>query len=64
MNFSKHCDLCDYQKVNLTIGTTCGLTNLKPTFKDTCVDINLDLKLLEKLKVLSIEVERTRRKKL
>ena len=36
---AKHCDLCEYPKRNLKNGLTCGLTDKKPDFKDSCSDI-------------------------
>ena len=36
---AKHCDLCKYPKRDLKKGLTCGLTNKKPTFDNTCPDL-------------------------
>lgn len=36
---TKHCDKCEFPKMNLETGLTCGLTNNKPDFKVFCPDI-------------------------
>ena len=63
MNLARHCDLCDNQKTSLKVGTTCGLTDRKPYFKDTCCDILLDEKFQRKLENYNLELERINKTK-
>ena len=63
MNPTRHCDLCDHQKKDLKIGTTCGLTDRKPEFNGTCAKIKLNEKFENKLKMVNIEYHNIKRKK-
>jgi len=63
MNLTRHCELCDNQKTDLKIGTTCGLTDRKPEFNKTCAKIELNEKFENKLKTVNIEYENYKRKK-
>ena len=63
MIFSKHCSLCENEIINLEKGLTCKLTSRKPEFENTCSEINLDNKFLEKLEFANLEFERIRRNK-
>ncbi|WP_411768112.1 hypothetical protein [Winogradskyella sp. A3E31] len=56
---SRHCDLCEHPKRDLKNGLTCGLTNKKPDFKNTCPDILLDKIFQEKLEDVNLELKRT-----
>ncbi len=51
MNFSKHCDLCENEMTSFEKGLTCKLTKKKPEFENTCSEIKLDEKFLEKLEI-------------
>lgn len=53
----RHCDLCDHQKLSLKEGSLCGLTNKKPNFNKTCVKINFNSSLLNRLEDTFIEYE-------
>ena len=63
MDLARHCELCDNQKINLEVGTTCGLTERKPEFNKTCSKIELNEKFEKKLKSVNIEYENIKRKK-
>ena len=63
MELARHCELCDHQKVNLQVGTTCGLTDRKPEFYRTCSKITLREKFDNKLKIVNIDYEKVKRKK-
>lgn len=63
MNLARHCDLCDHQKRDLKIGTTCGLTHRKPEFNSTCTKIELNEKFENKLKIVNIEYHNIKQKK-
>ena len=63
MNLTRHCELCDHEKKDFKIGTTCGLTNRKPEFHKTCAKIKLTDKFEHKLKSVNIEYENFERKK-
>ncbi|WP_055437372.1 hypothetical protein [Lacinutrix algicola] len=63
MSFSKHCDLCENEITSFEKGLTCKLTNRKPDFKNTCSDITLDEKFLEKLERTNLELEMLLRNK-
>jgi hypothetical protein len=63
MDLTRHCELCDNQKTDLKIGTTCGLTDRKPEFNKTCTKIKLTDKFENKLKSVNIEYENFKRKK-
>ncbi|GAB5400603.1 MAG: hypothetical protein Aureis2KO_21880 [Aureisphaera sp.] len=58
-----HCALCEHEQKSLKDGLTCGLTNKKPTFENTCSYIKLDGKFQNKIEAVTIELERIRRKK-
>ena len=60
---AKHCDLCEHPKRDLQNGLTCGLTNKKPDFKNTCPDILLDKIFQEKLEDIHLEIKRITQKK-
>ena len=53
----KHCNLCEYAKRDLATGLTCGLTNKKPSFKDSCPDIKISNSAKENLHGLTNQVE-------
>ncbi|UGS24796.1 hypothetical protein [Flavobacterium channae] len=63
MDLARHCELCDNQKINLKVGTTCALTEKKPEFNKTCTKIELNEKFENKLKSVNIEYENIKRKK-
>ena len=62
MNPTRHCELCDKQKTDLKVGTTCGLTDRKPEFNKTCAKIELNEKFENKLKKVNIEYENFKRR--
>lgn len=64
MDLARHCDLCDNQETSLKLGTTCRLTNRKPEFNKTCSKIELNEKFENKLKLVNIQYESIKRKKL
>ena len=53
----RHCDLCDHQKLSLKEGNLCGLTNKKPHFLNTCINIKLNKKLQENTADILIDYE-------
>lgn len=59
----KHCDLCQHTKRSLKSGMTCGLTNKKPMFKDTCPDIKFSNLFKENLFELLNQIQYTKNKK-
>ncbi len=63
MDLTRHCELCDHQKISLKQGTTCGLTGRKPDFHGTCSKITLREKFEEKLKSVNVAYENIKRKK-
>mgnify|MGYP001419952093 CR=1 FL=1 len=64
MDLTRHCELCDNQKIDLKTGTTCGLTDRKPEFNKTCAKIKLTDKFENKLKSVNVEYENFKRKKI
>ena len=60
---AKHCDLCAYSKRSLENGLTCGLTNKKPTFKNTCPSIEFSKSLRDYLPELLNKIEQLRKRK-
>lgn len=64
MDLAAHCELCDHQLTTLKFGTTCGLTERKPEFNITCMKIELHDKFEKKLKLVNIEYENLKRRKL
>ena len=63
MHLTKHCNLCDHQSVSLNEGTTCSLTNKKPTFNRTCSKIELKEKFENIIKSSNVEFEKLKRNK-
>jgi len=63
MDLSKHCNLCDNQKVDFKKGTTCALTNRKPEFNNTCAKIELNEKFEGKVKDVNIRYQKANRAK-
>lgn len=61
MNLARHCELCDYQEINFKNGTTCRLTNQKPTFHKTCSKIKLSNKFEDKIRNVNVEYKRIKR---
>ena len=49
MERARHCELCDHQQVTLKEGSLCGLTERKPDFNRTCIQISLSEKFRQKL---------------
>lgn len=64
MNLTKHCELCDLQKYNIKTGTTCSLTDKKPSFNKTCIKIELNDKFENKLKEINVKYEKIKSEKL
>ena len=60
---AKHCDLCEYPKRDLKNGLTCGLTNKKPDFKETCPDILLDKSFQSKIESSNLELHKKNKSK-
>ncbi|GAB4156951.1 MAG: hypothetical protein Tsb0033_08210 [Winogradskyella sp.] len=58
MELTKHCQLCDHQKVDFKTGSICGLTNRKPEFLNKCVNAKLESKLQSKIETTNIEYQR------
>ena len=61
MSFSKHCNLCEYERTSLEKGLICKLTNRNPDFKNTCPSIKLDKLFQEKLEMSNLELELLRK---
>ncbi len=61
MHLIHHCELCDHQKVNLKEGSICGITQRKPNFHRTCLQISLSEKFEEKLKRANIEYQKVQK---
>ncbi|MFC0605261.1 hypothetical protein [Winogradskyella pulchriflava] len=57
MDVTKHCKLCDYQKIDFKTGTYCGLTNRKPEFHGKCVNAKFDNKLEYEINSINVEYE-------
>lgn len=64
MNFKEHCNLCDNIKISLQDGITCGLTDKKPVFNQTCPNILLGKEFEKKIGLLHIELESLKNRKL
>ena len=60
---AKHCDLCKFPRRDLKNGLTCGLTDEKPTFKNTCPDIKFSNSFRNRLPELSAQIEDLRKQK-
>ena len=60
---SKHCELCEHEKRNLKDGLTCGLTNKKPPFENSCSDIKFSNAFKGYLPELLRQIEQLRKKK-
>jgi hypothetical protein len=58
MHQARHCELCDHQTVTLKDGTICGLTDRKPDFHRTCLNIALNEKFEEKLKLSNVQYQK------
>jgi len=54
---SKHCKLCKHEKRNLNDGLTCGLSNKKPTFENTCSNIKFSKAFKKHLPELLNQIE-------
>lgn len=63
MDLARHCELCDHQKIDLRQGTTCGLTDKKPSFNTTCIQIALNEKFESKLKEININYQKLKDEK-
>ncbi len=63
MNITRHCDLCNHQKIDLINGSTCGLTDKKPEFTKTCNKIDFHDKLESKLKEVNIKYQKIKNEK-
>lgn len=59
----KHCDLCLHSARSLKSGMTCGLTDKKPIFENTCPDIKFSNVFKENTTELLSELEVVKRKK-
>lgn len=64
MDLTRHCTLCDHQQKNLSIGTTCGLTNRKPEFNKSCFKIELNQKFEDQLKDVNIRYRKLQKNQL
>ena len=60
---AKHCDLCKFPRRDLKNGLTCGLTDMKPTFKNTCPDIEFSNSFKNHLPELLGQIEHVRKQK-
>jgi hypothetical protein len=58
MEITKHCQLCNHQKVDFKTGTICGITDRKPEFVNKCVNAKLDSKLENKIETTNVEYQR------
>lgn len=52
---ARHCELCDNRVFDLLTGTTCGLTQQKPTFNQKCPDIKFENRHIDHIKEVNIE---------
>ncbi len=55
MNPEKHCEICDLQVFSIQEGRLCSLTNQKPDFTRTCVNIALDKRMKERIIKINTE---------
>lgn len=55
MELAKHCELCDNRVFDLSTGTTCGLTSMRPEFKGKCPNIKFGDNQLRRIKEVNIE---------
>ena len=62
MNPTEHCRLCSHQKVDLKTGITCGLTDKKPNFENSCPTISFSDQLKNKIIAINCEYEGIKRK--
>ena len=53
-----HCDICNYQRVDMQQGSLCTLTDRKPSFYKMCAKISLTDKFEGKLIEASIKVKK------
>lgn len=58
MHQARHCELCDHQSVTLKEGTICELTDRKPDFHRTCLNISLNRKFEDKLKLANVQYQK------
>lgn len=63
MEVTKHCKLCDHQKIDFKTGTYCGLTNRKPEFYRKCLNAKFNSKLEYEINTINIEYETVLRTK-
>lgn len=61
MNNLKHCRICDHRIYDVIEGSTCGLTNDRPDFKDKCNDIKLDRQLEQQIDAANIKYDKIKR---
>lgn len=63
MKQAKHCDLCKFPQRDFKIGLTCGLTDKKPVFKNTCPDIKFSNLFKNHLPELLSQIEHLKKQK-
>ena len=63
MELVRHCELCDHQQIDFSKGSTCALTNHKPSFSRTCSKIVLNKKFEDRLERINVQYELVRRQK-
>ncbi|UZD21489.1 hypothetical protein PBT90_18400 [Algoriphagus halophytocola] len=63
MELAKHCELCDHRVFDLSTGTTCGLTSMRPDFKGKCPNIKFGDNHIRRIREVNIEHYRVASKK-
>ncbi|WP_179018357.1 hypothetical protein [Winogradskyella forsetii] len=57
MNITKHCQLCDHQRIDFKTGTICKLTDRKPDFVNKCIAAKFDSKLKTKIEETNVQYQ-------
>ncbi len=60
---AKHCDLCKFPKRDLKNGLTCALTNKKPDFNVSCLNIKFSDSFKEYLPELLNQIEKIKKRR-
>ncbi|WP_439489354.1 hypothetical protein [Algoriphagus sp.] len=55
MQVAKHCELCEHRLFDLSTGSTCGLTTMKPAFKGKCSAIKFGDSYINRIKDVNVD---------
>ncbi|WPR74757.1 hypothetical protein [Algoriphagus sp. NG3] len=55
MQVANHCELCEHRLFDLSTGSTCGLTTLKPAFNEKCSTIKFGNNYINRIKEVNVD---------